>query len=82
MRAASSSPVRPGISMSDSNTSGRSRRSNAPAARPSGAAHHLDVGLQCQQRGQRARHHALVFGDDHAGYSAVKPRATAAQQPR
>ncbi len=47
-----------------------------------GVADHLDVGLQAQQRGQRARDELLVFGDQDADQGVASPgRVTTSRVP-
>ena len=39
------------------------------------AADDVDVALDREQRGQRAEHHLLVFGNHHANHETAVPRA-------
>ena len=39
-----------------------------------GGAQHLDIRFHCQQRGQRAAHHRLVFGEQHANHAPSPAR--------
>ena len=66
--------VEPGIRMSISTTSGRSRPTRATASSPSvGLAHHLDVGLGVEQEPDAGPHQCLVVGDHDADHGLTPP---------
>ena len=67
-------PSRPGISTSSRATSGRCAAGLGHYLVPAAdLGHHLQVGLQGEQRGQRAAHQRLVIGEqqpDRGGHGA------------
>ena len=67
-------PSIPGISTSSSATSGRCSSTAASTSSPrADLGHHLEVGLEAEQGGERAAHQGLVVGEQEPDRRSVMP---------